>query len=100
MIFKSKKKKLIEETYDLTYTFYEWVNKYFKEYLKYADKVVDLEWKTYKYNGKKYTLKQIIYEMINITDNLLIDDYSYVDEYSMQEELLDLFRLVFYDMWW
>lgn len=92
--------RLSKECWNLDFEFIKWVNKHFKRYLKEADKVIDLTFKEYKYLGKKYTQKELIIKLIDITDKLLISDYVWNDDYEMKEEMLDIFRLLYHDMWW
>lgn len=93
-----------DECYDLDYTFVKWINSRFKTYLKQASRMVDLEYHTFTYKRKKYTQKEIIERIIYLSDELLNDNkyYSYDDQeiYTMSHEILDLFKLVYWHMWW
>ena len=100
MIKKWKNKKLSRECWNIDYSFIKWLNKHLKVYLKEASKVIDLEWKKYKYCGVEYTLKSAIERMIYLSDKLTNDYYVVNDVCDYTDELLDLFRLVFYDLWW
>ena len=99
MLFKKK----IPIDWNLNYEFIEWLNKWFKEYRKNAIKVVDLEYFTYKYRDKELTQLQIIDRIIELTD-ILTDDNHRLDigEEDIQrvDEVFDLFKLVFWNMWW
>lgn len=95
-----RKKKLSKECWSIDYSFIKWLNKHLKVYLKEASEVIDLEWKEYEYCGKIYTLKSAIERMIYLSDKLKKDYYVVNDVYDYTEELLDLFKLVFNDLWW
>lgn len=99
MIKKWKNKKLSRECWNIDYSFIKWLNEHLKVYLKEASKVIDLG-KEYKYCGVEYTLKSVIERMIYLSDKLTNDYYVVNDVYEYTDELLDLFRLVFYDLWW
>ena len=99
MLFK--KKTPID--WNLDYEFIEWLNKWFKEYRKNAIKVVDLEYRIYEYQGKELTQLQIIDRIIALTDILTNDEHYFgFDEEDIQrvDEIFDLFKLVFWSMWW
>ena len=99
MLFKKK----IPIDWNLNYEFIEWLNKWFKEYRKNAIKIVDLEYYTYKYRDKELTQLQIIDRIIELTD-ILTDDNHYFnfeeEDILRVDEIFDLFRLVFWNMWW
>lgn len=93
-----------DECYNLDYTFIKWINSRFKTYLKQVSGIVDLEYHTFTYKRKKYTQKEIIERIIYLSDELLNDDNYYNNDtqegYVMTYEMLDLFKLVYWDMWW
>ena len=96
-----------DECWTVNYEFLKWINSRFKQYKKDAIKTVDLEYFTYNYKDKDYTQLQIIERIIELTDDLVDDEKYFSLEYKdfekMEEdlnELFDLFRLVFHQMWW
>lgn len=99
-IFKKKAKV----DWNINYEFMRWLNKYFKEYKKNASKIVDLKFHTYKYNDEEYTQLEIINKIIELTDKLSDENYYYFrkteDVYDECMEVLDLFKIVYWDMWW
>ena len=97
-----KKKPKID--WNLDYEFMKWLNKWFKEYRKNASKIVDLKFHIYTYNGKEYTQLQIIDRIINLTDKLIDENYYYGEDMKKVcdecMEVLDLFKIVYWNMWW
>ena len=96
-----------DECWNVNYEFLKWINSRFKQYKKDAIKTVDLEYFAYNYKNKDYTQLQIIERIIELTDDLVDDEKYFSLEYKdfekMEEdlnELFDLFRLVFHQMWW
>ena len=100
MFKKWKNKKLKEECWNIDYSFIKWLNIHLKQYIEDAGKTIDLDWREYEYGGITYSLKGIIERMIYLSDELTNEYYAVNDVYEYTEELLDLFRLVFYDLWW
>lgn len=99
-MWKSKKKKLKEECWNLDWEFLKWLNIHLKVYLEDASKIVDLTFKEYEYGGITYTQEGIIKRMIELTDKLTNKYFVPNDDYDMIEEVLDLFKIVFLDLWW
>jgi len=82
-----------------------WLNYWFKEYLKNASGMVDLEYHRYKYKEQEYSQKEIIIKIIELTDKIHTYYYDFEkEEYKELEndvnEVFDLFKLVFWAMWW
>ena len=95
-----KKKKIRTECYDMRYSFIKWTNEHFKQYLKDSIKIVDLDYHKYEYNNKIYTQREIIERIIYLSNCLLSSNIILETDEKMHEEILDLFRLVYYSMWW
>lgn len=95
-----------DECWNLNYEFFKWVNSRFKKYKEQAEKVIDLEYYKLTYKKKKYTQLQIIDRIIELTDWFIENDYyeliwSNPDKVKeTQNEIFDLFKLVFDLMWW
>lgn len=89
--------------WNLNYEFIHWVNYWFKVYLENADTIVDLEYRRYTYAGEEYSQKEIIEEVIKLTDEFIEREWELGGENELNEkldEIFDLFRLVFWNMWW
>ena len=77
------KKKLRQECWNLDYELIKWLNEHLKIYKEDACKVVDLEYKKYKYHKTELTQLQIIDSLIEITNYLSDENNYYVeDEYD------------------
>lgn len=104
-----KKKKHLEnvrisrECWNLDYSFCDWLNKHLKVFKRDASKLINLEFHKYEYKGKEITQLEVIDRLIELTDY-----YIYTEDYLTDldidvekvDEMLDLFKLVFYDLWW
>lgn len=77
--------------------FVEWIKKTFEEYKIKTFKTVDLDYREYEYCAKVYTQRQIIDLIIQLSDKVLKNCNDY---YETIDEIIDLFKLVIYDMWW
>lgn len=94
-----------DECWNLNLSFIEWVNSRFKRYMKDASKMIDLEFHTFKYKRKKYTQKEIIERIIKLSDEVLEIGFNYDNETKDKinedvNEMFDLFKIVFWAMWW
>ena len=95
-----------DETWNLDYEFIKWVNSRFKKYKEKASKIVDLEFHRFEYESKEYTQLQLIDRVIELTDEILTDEYwnlIYTDAERLEknkDEVLDIFKLIFFSMWW
>ena len=101
------KKKLRQECWNLDYEFIKWLNEHLKIYKDEASKVVDLEFKKYKYEKKnlEYSQLGIINRLIDLTEYLLMNYYNYqsMEAEAMikaKDEMYDLLKLVHFDLWW
>lgn len=87
--------------WNLNVEFIHWLNYHLKRYLENAEKIVDLTYRKFTYAGKEFTQKEVIEELIRLTDEFLKDEWG--DERKQLEivdEIFDLFHLVFWNMWW
>ena len=64
-----------DETWNLDWEFFRWVNSRFKQYRKDASDIVDLEFYKFKYKGKEYTQLELINRIIKLTNKLIDEDY-------------------------
>ena len=95
-----------DETWNLDYEFIKWVNSRFKKYKEKAVGTVDLEYHKFKYKRKEYTQLQLIDRVIELTDEILTDEYwnlIYTDAERLEKikgEVFDIFKLIYGVMWW
>lgn len=100
------KKKLKEECWNLDYSLVVWLNEHLRVYLEDADKVIDLAYYKFDYEGETYTLKEIIIKLIAITDYL--KDKHFADSSSedleiterKKDEMYDILKMIHYYLWW
>ena len=102
-MFKIRKKAKVD--WNLNWEFICWLNKWFKEYKKNASKIVDLEFHKFKYKRKEMTQLEIIDRIIELTDDVSKNWWDFEDEVQNRiakeiDEIFQLFRIVFYTMWW
>ena len=89
--------------WNLNHEFILWLNHWFKEFKKKAE--IDLEFYKFDYNGETLTQLQIIDEVIELTDKIHTYYYEFGKEEYEQlandvDEVFDLFKLVYWCMWW
>lgn len=89
-----------DETWNLDYEFVKWVNSRFKKYKKQASTTVDLEFHTFVYKNKKYTQLELINKVIELSDKYLNSDLFKNKLDSIKNEIFDVFKLIFWTMWW
>lgn len=90
-----------DETWNLDYEFIKWVNSRFKKYKEKASKIVDLEFRRFEYEGKEYTQLELIDKVIKLSNEYI--DTNLLSEYklnSIKDEIFDIFKLIFWTMWW
>lgn len=98
-----KKKKIHTDCYALDYSWLLWLKERLPVYLRDADRIVDLGYYKQSYNGKEYTQKEAILEMIGLVDYLTNAKYLYdwSDEYYEKCDILcDLWKLWWRSLWW
>lgn len=95
-----------DETWNLDYEFIHWINSRFKKYKEQASNVVNLNYHKFQYQNKSYTQLQLIDKVINITDEMLTNDYwsllySNPDKIEKNKnEVFDIFKIIYEVMWW
>lgn len=90
-----------DETWNLDCEFIKWVNSRFKKYKEKASKIVDLESHRFEYEGKEYTQLELIDKVIKLSNEYI--DTSLLSEdklNSIKDEIFDIFKLIFWTMWW
>ena len=96
------KRKISKECWDLDDAFLVWLYEHLKVYLKEASKVVDLNYHKFTYKDEELTQEEIIRRLITLLEEVkTLDTWLYEKEYCDKcDEILDLWKLVFYAMWW
>lgn len=90
-----------DETWNLDCEFIKWVNSRFKKYKEKASKIVDLEFHRFEYEGKEYTQLELIDKVIKLSNEYI--DTNLLSEYKLnliKDEIFDIFKLIFWTMWW
>ena len=102
VIFDNKKQSfIITDTNE-----YSLAAHYDKKYKEEAIGIVDLEYYKFKYKRKEYTQLQLIDRVIELTDEMLTDEYwdlIYTDAERLEkikDEVFDIFKLIYGAMWW
>lgn len=96
-----KKKNPID--WNLDYEFICWLNKNLKQYYKKASKYVDLTFHHFTYQGQTFNQAELILILIEITDDLKEDYFSYGFDKDVERKvnvMLDIFKLIFPSLWW
>ena len=94
------KNKIRKECWNLDAAFIDWLNIHLKVFKKDAIKIVDLEFHKFNYNGEELTQLQIIDRLIQLTNDLKTTNVWDQGYTGKQDEMLDLWKLVFPAMWW
>lgn len=89
-----------DETWNLNYEFIKWINSRFKKYKELASKIVDLENHKFTYKRKKYTQLELIDKVIELSDEYIDSDFLEDKLDQIKNEIFDIFKLVFWTMWW
>lgn len=90
-----------DETWNLDYEFIKWVNSRFKKYKEKASKIVDLEFHRFEYEGKEYTQLELIDKVIKLSNEYIDIDLLSEDKLDpIKDEIFDIFKLIFWTMWW
>ena len=90
-----------DETWNLDCEFIKWVNSRFKKYKEKASKIVDLEFHKFEYEGKEYTQLELIDKVIKLSNEYIDTDLLSEDKLDpIKDEIFDIFKLIFWTMWW
>lgn len=90
-----------DETWNLDCEFIKWVNSRFKKYKEEAGKIVDLEFHKFQYEGKEYTQLELIDKVIKLSNEYIDTNLLSKDKLnSIKDEIFDIFKLIFWTMWW
>jgi len=116
-MFKTKKRRIKEECWNLDYELIKWLNEHLGTYLEDSEKIVDLDYFKYKYKGREYTFRECIEMLLEDTAFLLDSDvysnreaehkYTELDMKKYARELdykknqmYDLLKLIHWQLWW
>lgn len=72
-----------------------WLHIRAREYLKAADRIVNLEFRKFKYKGQTRTQKQMVEILINVSRMASEDSPG-----EKFEELMEIWALIHHAMWW
>lgn len=86
------------ETWNLDLEFIKWVSSRFKKYKEIT--LADLSYHKFKYKKKTYTQGELIDKVIDLTDEYINSDYFEDKLDSIKNEIFDIFKLIFWTMWW
>ena len=90
-----------DEIWNLDCEFIKWVNSRFKKYKEEAGKIVDLEFRKFQYEGKEYTQLELIDKVIKLSNEYIGTNLLSKDKLnSIKDEIFDIFKLIFWTMWW
>ncbi len=93
-----------DETWNLDYEFIKWVNSRFKKYKEKASKIICLTYHNFTYKGKEYTQLELIDKVIEISNIVVNEDEWFSKNFEeldpMKNEIFDIFKLIFWTMWW
>lgn len=90
-----------DETWNLDCEFIKWVNSRFKKYKEEAGKIVDLEFHRFEYEGKEYTQLELIDKVIKLSNEYIDTNLLFEDKLGpIKDEIFDIFKLIFWTMWW
>lgn len=90
------------ETWDLRSSFYAWLYEHLRMYIDTSSEIVNLEFHTFEWHGRKYTQLELINMILERIGFFFCEEYddfekSHLDYVSEVEEL---WALVLPAMWW
>lgn len=88
-------------TWNLDHELICWINYWFKRYKEEAE--IDLQFHRYIYEGVQMTQGEVIDRIIALTEHINSDFYSIEEKTGIEsevEEVFDLIKIVFWNMWW
>ena len=87
--------------WNLNHEFICWLNYWLKEYKEKAE--IDLKFHKFMYKSRQWTQEEIIDRLIELTKYVNVNFYETEKEKEVKQainEIFDLFKLVFWVMWW
>ena len=91
------------ECWNLDYTFYLWLYEHLMKYVEDAEKIVDLTWNKFTYEGKEYTQRELIDMMLERLKRFLTDkDFNDWEEENFKwlHEIEKIWAVILPAMWW
>lgn len=87
-------------TWNLNHEFIHWINYWFKKYKEEAK--IDLTFHKFTVDGVQMNQEEAIDRIIKLTDYINTDFYDFSDEERIKavEEVFDIFKEIFWAMWW
>lgn len=94
------KRQMHRDGWNLDLAFLSWLLPRLEIYLKDADKMIDLTFHKFEYNGKEYTQKELVQKMITNLQAVRDEDAWDPHYCELVDEVLTIWKLVFHSMWW
>ena len=91
--------------WNLDNEFIYWLNYWLKEYRKNTKGMIDLTFYRFTYDGVQMNQGELIDRIIKLSDELIEESEHDIVDYCSNvtekvEEILDLFKMVFWCLWW
>lgn len=99
-MFKTRKRRIKEECWNLDYELVKWLNEHLAVYLEDARGTIDLSYFKYKYKGKEYTLEECIEMLIEDTYYILNEEDNLKELNYKKNEMYDILKLIHWQLWW
>lgn len=90
------------ETWGLDSCFYAWLYEHIKMYLEKADKIVNLEFHKFEYEGTTYTQKELLEQICEIIEYYFSDSFDDLEEadWNYVHNIEKMWAVVMPAMWW
>ncbi len=90
------------ETWDLQTTFYLWLYERLMKYKESASKIINLNFHTFEYRGKKLTQENLIDLLIGLLKFFFSNSYNEFDPVHNEKILAigEIWALILPSMWW
>lgn len=90
------------ETWDLDSCFYAWLYEHIKMYLEKADKIINLEFHKFEYEGTTYTQKELLEQICEIIEYYFSDSFDDLEEadWNYVHNIEKMWAVVMPAMWW
>ena len=109
-MFKTRKRRIKEECWNLDYELIKWLNEHLATYLKDSEGTIDLTYYKYIYKKKEYNLKELCEIILEDTAYLLNSEAYWVNTESpyndykeieyKKDEMYDLLKMIHWHLWW
>lgn len=89
------------DTWSLDYTMVELLYERLKMFMEYADEFINLEYHTFVIDDEDYTQKELIEEMIVLSERLIKDeDVGFEESADIKARIWLIWHVVHPAMWW